>query len=296
MVKTIIGKVVGEDGKSLEFAWNGEGNRLGVRVEGDDIYTYSSDLTGERGPQGDGAHIIRFEQVTDNETGEEKVQVQYYDPDNLSEPIQTEDFVIVGQQGDTGMYYYPNVDSAGNLTWTMYPPSISQSLPTAVNIKGPKGDTGDPATGVALENFLWFEVDTDETSNTYGDLYVMGYDGVEADFEYDDDPTSDTYGGLFRVYDDDNKVFLGNVKGPVGSVSDDVSNRVTALESTVSTLQSTVSSLQSTDTSLQSQITNLLNTYNAKVAELEGRISSLQSQLDLIEEEESKQNALLGND
>lgn len=292
MVKTIIGKVVGEDGKDLEFMWNGEGTRLGVRVEGEDNYTFSSDLRGPNGPKGDDAYVIRFAQITDDETGEEKVEVQYYDSNDLTEPVYTEDFSIVGQQGDTGMYYYPSVNSNGDLTWTLYPPSTSQSLPAAVNIKGPAGPQGEPADGVALENFLWFEVNTDDTSADYGNLYVMGYDGADADFEYDDDSTSDTYGCLFKVYDNNNKVLLGNIKGPVGSVDSTILNRISTLETKVSTLESTVTNLSSTVGTLNSTVSSLSTT----ITELENTVETLNNTLELIEEQEQAQNTLLGND
>lgn len=49
---------------------------------------------------------------------------------------------VIGPQGPKGNYWRPSVDSSGNLSWA---DSSSTSVPTSVNIKGPKGDIG--ATG-----------------------------------------------------------------------------------------------------------------------------------------------------
>ena len=47
-----------------------------------------------------------------------------------------------GGSGEDGGYYEPSVDAAGNLSWTPSKESMPPVEP--VNIKGPKGDTGDP--------------------------------------------------------------------------------------------------------------------------------------------------------
>lgn len=47
---------------------------------------------------------------------------------------------LKGDKGDTGYYFTPSVDSAGDLSWTN---DGGLTNPATVNIKGPKGDTGD---------------------------------------------------------------------------------------------------------------------------------------------------------
>ena len=49
---------------------------------------------------------------------------------------------VKGEQGDTGYYFTPSVDTSGNISWTN---NGDLSNPTTRNIKGPKGDTGDAA-------------------------------------------------------------------------------------------------------------------------------------------------------
>lgn len=55
-----------------------------------------------------------------------------------------------GLKGDVGYYFTPAVDTAGNLSWTN---NGELTNPTAINIKGPKGEGGTVAiTGITVDN------------------------------------------------------------------------------------------------------------------------------------------------
>lgn len=55
-----------------------------------------------------------------------------------------------GLKGDVGYYFTPAVDAAGNLSWTN---NGELTNPTAVNIKGPKGEGGTVTiTGITVDN------------------------------------------------------------------------------------------------------------------------------------------------
>ena len=124
MVRVVIGKVVGDDGKSLDFIFDNPGYRFGVRKEGtNDDYIYSPSLKGDQGIQG--------------EKGDKGDNVDaYIDGTTL--------YVAVGQ--DILDHNYTSVDLKGEQ-----------------GIQGLKGDTGskgDPATGVTIGSYYWFYVDT----------------------------------------------------------------------------------------------------------------------------------------
>lgn len=108
---------IGPTGKGLEFLWDGD--KLGVRVEGETEYTKSQSLRGAQG--------YRVE----------------YDWDGTSLALKLEDDEefdnYVNLKGEQGDFWKPTVDAAGNISWTQAPGS---SAPTAQNIKGPIGNTG----------------------------------------------------------------------------------------------------------------------------------------------------------
>lgn len=49
-------------------------------------------------------------------------------------------------------YWYPSVNSSGDLSWT---DSTSETVPKTVNIKGAKGDTGDASKGGLINGLTW---------------------------------------------------------------------------------------------------------------------------------------------
>lgn len=108
---------IGPTGKGLEFLWDGD--KLGVRVEGETEYTKSQSLRGAQG--------YRVE----------------YDWDGTSLALKLEDDEefnnYIDLKGDQGDFWKPTVDAAGNISWAQAPGS---SAPTSQNIKGPIGNTG----------------------------------------------------------------------------------------------------------------------------------------------------------
>ena len=70
-----------------------------------------------------------------------KTTLKYKDEDGVFHSADC----IKGDKGDTGATgttFTPSVDESGNISWTN---DGNKTNPTTVNIKGPKGDTGDPA-------------------------------------------------------------------------------------------------------------------------------------------------------
>lgn len=80
-------------------------------------------------------------------------------------------------KGDTGSYLKPTVSESGDLSWTFS--DDTSVLPDTVNIKGPKGDPGDPAERIVSvyidENtgHLMMTTYTDSLS----DMLFLGDDG-----------------------------------------------------------------------------------------------------------------------
>ena len=123
MVRVVIGKVIGDDGKSLEYVFDNAGYRVGIRKEGTtDEYTYSPSLKGEKGDKGDKG---------DNGTNVDA----YIEGTTL--------YVAVGQ--DILDHNYSSVDLKGE-----------QGIQ---GIQGLTGSQGDPATGVTIGSYYWFYVD-----------------------------------------------------------------------------------------------------------------------------------------
>lgn len=85
-----------------------------------------------------------------------------------------------GESGEAGGYYAPNVDDAGNLSWT----ASKEGMPAVdgANIKGPKGDTG--ATGPQGPQGEAGPTGAAGTDGKSAYAYAVegGYTGTEAEF------------------------------------------------------------------------------------------------------------------
>jgi hypothetical protein len=120
MVRVVIGKVVGDNGKSIEYAWDNDNYKLGVRLEGStEPFTYGPSLRGLQGIQG--------------EPGKDGFTPQ------------------ISMSGTEISIVTKNTDGE---TVT-----IVQNLIGPQGIQGVQGEKGDPATGVAIGSFYWFYVD-----------------------------------------------------------------------------------------------------------------------------------------
>lgn len=234
MVRSYVGHVKGEDGTSITAEKIGTyGLQITNSETGDVLATYPN-LKGDTGATGPSGATIKFE-------------------------INTTTNVLT-------LYY---VDANGNRLGE--DTTVNLGIPGPKGDKGDKGDTGDPATSIDLTDFLYFDVDTDTTSENYGMLYAyLASEDTEVDYEYDN-----TTGTLYKIINDTQRLSLGNVQGPATLLDN------TELNNTISTLNSNVSTLQS-------QMSTLNN------ANLISRVASLESRLDDIEEQETLQNNLLG--
>lgn len=111
--------------------WVSQGQLQGPKGEKGD-----AGPTGPQGPAGqDGAQGPAGEQGPKGDTGEQGPAGPQGDPG------QTGPQGPAGADGKDGGYYKPTVDASGGLTWT----AVGDGLPAVdpVNIKGPKGDTGE---------------------------------------------------------------------------------------------------------------------------------------------------------
>lgn len=86
-------------------------------------------------------------------------------------------------EGTAGVTFTPSVDTDGNLSWTN---DGGLKNPTAVNIKGPQGNSG--GVTAPINGFFTMYVDND------GNLYVLSETDMSGVFEYDD-----TTGNLYFV-------------------------------------------------------------------------------------------------
>lgn len=97
--------------------------------KGSSAYQYITDLSGSQGIQGP-----KGDTGPQGPQGIQGIQGAKGDKGDKGDTGAT------GPKGDKGNYWRPSVDSSGNLSWA---DSSSTSTPSSVNIKGPKGDTGD---------------------------------------------------------------------------------------------------------------------------------------------------------
>lgn len=209
---------VGPPGKGLEFSWDGD--KLGVRVEGETEYTKSQSLRGAQG--------YRVE----------------YDWDGTSLALKLEDDEdfdnYVDLKGEQGDFWKPTVDAAGNISWTQAPGS---SAPTSQNIKGPIGNTGkgvkstevkyatsasgqstpstwsDTIPAVTQGQFLWVRVVITYTDNETTTMYSIGYHGEKGDTGDTWKPTVSPSGDLSWAKNSGATApTTQNIKGPPGDI------------------------------------------------------------------------------
>lgn len=95
-------------------------------------------------------------------------------------------------KGDDGGYYIPNVDEAGNLTWT--PSEEGMAETASSNIMGPTGPIGPSGVYVGVEeptdpNILVWLIPTGEVSD-----YVMTEEEVKS---YIDDSLEEVENGYY---------------------------------------------------------------------------------------------------
>lgn len=109
----------------------------------------------------------------------------------------------IGQKGDKGDTWKPNVDEEGNLTWSK---DTSDEPPLNVNIKGPKGDQGQQG----------IKGDTGSKGDT-GDKGDQGIQGPKGENGATWKPNVDSEGNLSWINDTSQTVpVVVNIKGPKG--------------------------------------------------------------------------------
>ena len=223
MVRVVIGKVVGDDGKSLDFIFDNPGYRFGVRKEGtNDDYIYSPSLKGDQGIQGEkgdkGDNVDAYIEGTTLyvAVGQDILDHNYSSVDLKGEQgIQGLQGIqgIQGNPGMTGIFKgrvntvsdLPTSPSEGDVYFLLngdvyqYYNSAWSNVGNLKGDKGDKGDTGETGSRSQIKGTVNDVSSLPSTGNLEGDCYLIKDIG-------------DLYSYLNSEW-----IKVGNLKGPIGT-------------------------------------------------------------------------------
>ena len=185
------------ENRSFEFAFNNIVGKRGLKGDTGYYFTPKVDTTGDlswvnngglenpatvniRGPKGEGGTVVITGITVDNgssETGTPSAEILSgtTDPQNAKYSISFHNLVGKrGPQGVRGYYFLPAVSANGDLSWTNNSDG-ELANPTTVNIRGPRGEVGNPLNIIANEIITAAQVAEDTTATVGIELTARGW-------------------------------------------------------------------------------------------------------------------------
>ena len=185
------------ENRSFEFAFNNIVGKRGLKGDTGYYFTPKVDATGDlswvnngglenpatvniRGPKGEGGTVVITGITVDNgssETGTPSAEILSgtTDPQNAKYSISFHNLVGKrGPQGVRGYYFLPAVSASGDLSWTNNSGG-ELANPTTVNIRGPRGEVGNPLNIIANETITSDQVAEDTTIAVGTELTARGW-------------------------------------------------------------------------------------------------------------------------
>ena len=185
------------ENRSFEFAFNNIVGKRGLKGDTGYYFTPKVDTTGDlswinngglenptpvniRGPKGEGGTVVITEITVDNGSSEigtpsAEILSSTTDPQHAKYSISFHNLVGKrGPQGARGYYFLPAVSANGDLSWTNNSGG-ELANPTTVNIRGPRGEVGNPLNIIANEIITQAQVAEDTTIAVGTELTARGW-------------------------------------------------------------------------------------------------------------------------